>query len=84
MEEIELYYLPGCPYCQKVEDKLEDLDVDYVKNEVPSSHSKRDKVEELSDQTAVPVINDENNDVEGMNESSDIVEYLEEEYGGEQ
>lgn len=80
MEEIELYYLPGCPYCKKVEDKLEDMELDYVKHEVPSSHSKRDTVEDLSGQTSVPVINDENNDVEGMNESSDIVEYLENEY----
>ena len=84
MEKIELYYLPGCPYCQKVENKLNDLDVDYVKNKVPSSHSKRDKVEDLSDQTGVPIINDANNDVEGMNESSDIVEYLESEYGDEE
>lgn len=81
MEKIELYYLPGCPYCKKVEDKLEDMELDYIKHEVPSSHSERDKVEDLSGQTSVPVINDENNDVEGMNESSDIVEYLENEYG---
>ena len=48
---------------------------------VPSSHSERDEVEAVSGQTGVPVLVDEENDVEGMAESDDIVEYLEENYG---
>ena len=81
MANITLYELPGCPYCAKVTDKLEDLDVDYDSVEVPGDHSERTEVEEVSGQTGVPVIVDEENGVEGMPESDDIVEYLEENYG---
>ncbi len=78
---LELYKLPGCPYCAKVETKLDELDLDYVEHEVPSSHSQRDEVEEVSGQTGVPVLVDTDHGIEGMPESDDIVEYLEETYG---
>lgn len=80
MQDITIYVLDGCPYCKKVLDVLDDMELPYETIGVPSSHEKRDKVEEVSGQTAVPVITDPNNDVEGMNESDDIVEYLEENY----
>lgn len=80
MDSLTLYKLDGCPYCQKVIDKLEELDIKYDSISVPE-HSERDSVKEVSGQTSVPVISDPNNDIEGMNESSDIVEYLEDEYG---
>lgn len=78
---IELYKLPGCPYCAKVERKLDELDLEYVEHEVPSAHSERTEVEALSGQTGVPVIVDEDHGVDAMNESDDIVDYLEETYG---
>lgn len=78
---ITLYTLPGCPFCSKVESKLEELELEYDAVEVPPSHDQRTRVEEISGQTEVPVIVDEEHDVEGMNESADIVEYLEETYG---
>ena len=78
---VELYKLPGCPYCAKVERKLDELDLEYVEHEVPSAHGQRTEVEELSGQTGVPVIVDEAHDVDAMNESDDIVAYLEETYG---
>ena len=78
---IELYKLPGCPYCAKVERKLDELDLEYVEHEVPSAHSERTEVEALSGQTGVPVIVDEEHGVDAMNESDDIVDYLEETYG---
>jgi glutaredoxin 3 len=81
MKEIQLYYLDGCPYCKKVEDKLESMDIPFEKISVPSDHNKRSEVKKVSDQTSVPVISDPNNEVKGMNESSDIVSYLESEYG---
>jgi glutathione S-transferase len=81
MANITLYELPGCPYCAKVVDKLEELDVAYDSVEVPSAHAEREEVESVSGQTGVPVIVDEANDVEGMPESDDIVYYLEENYG---
>ena len=81
MADITMYELPGCPYCAKVRSKLDDLDLEYDVIEVPRSHDERTEVEKVSGQTGVPVITDEENDVEGMNESDDIVEYLEETYG---
>ena len=78
---LELYKLPGCPYCAKVETKLDELGLDYVEHEVPSSHSERDEVEAISGQTGVPVLVDTDNGVEGMAESDDIVAYLDEHYG---
>ena len=84
MANLELYELEGCPYCAKVVSKLEELDLDYESHMVPSARSERDEVEEVSGQTSVPVLVDEENGVEAMSESDDIVEYLEEQYGDEQ
>jgi glutathione S-transferase len=81
MSNITLYELEGCPYCAKVIDKLNELDLEYDSVMVPSSHDARDEVEEVSGQTGVPVLVDEDNGVDAMPESDDIVEYLEETYG---
>ena len=81
MAQIEVYTLPGCPYCRKVKKKLNSLDLAYEEHRVPARHSKRTTVEELSGQTGVPVLVDEEHGVDGMNESDDIVAYLEETYG---
>jgi glutaredoxin 3 len=80
MPDLELYELSGCPYCAKVKQKLDELGLEYTSHEVPSSHSKRDEVEAISGQTGVPVLVDNDNGIEGMPESDDIVEYLEETY----
>ena len=80
MANITLYELPGCPYCAKVIDTLDELDVEYDSIEVPRNHDERTEVEAVSGQTGVPVIVDEEHGVDGMNESDDIVEYLEETY----
>ncbi|EMA51336.1 glutaredoxin [Halococcus morrhuae DSM 1307] len=81
MSNRELYELDGCPYCAKVKDKLADLDLDYESHMVPSSHDERTEVEEVSGQTGVPVLVDPEHDVDGMSESDDIVDYLDETYG---
>jgi len=81
MSELVLYNLPGCPYCAKVKDTLAELDLDYEQIDVPSAHSERTEVEEVSGQTGVPVLVDEANGIDGMPESDDIVEYLEKQYG---
>ncbi|EMA42446.1 glutathione S-transferase N-terminal domain-containing protein [Halococcus saccharolyticus] len=81
MSNLELYELEGCPYCAKVKDKLADLDLEYDSHMVPSSHSERTEVEEVSGQTGVPVLVDHEHGVDGMSESDDIVAYLDETYG---
>jgi glutaredoxin 3 len=81
MANITLYELEGCPYCAKVVNKLQELGLEYDSVMVPSSHDQRDEVQEVSGQTGVPVLVDGEHGVEGMPESDDIVEYLEETYG---
>lgn len=81
MANITLYELPGCPYCAKVINKLDELGLEYDSIEVPRSHSARTEVKEVSGQTGVPVIVDEEHGVDGMPESDDIVAYLEKTYG---
>ena len=81
MANITLYELPGCPYCAKVTNKLDELGLEYDSIEVPRSHDERTEVEEVSGQTGVPVITDAEHDVHGMAESDDIVAFLEETYG---
>jgi len=80
MTNLELYELDGCPYCQKVKEKLDELDLEYESHMVASSHSERDEVQQVSGQTGVPVLVDNEHGIEGMPESDDIVEYLEETY----
>ena len=81
MANLTLYELDGCPYCAKVTSKLDELGLEYDSITVPSAHSERTEVEAVSGQTGVPVLVDEEHDVEGMPESDDIVAYLEETYG---
>jgi glutathione S-transferase len=81
MTDLTLYELEGCPYCAKVKTALDELGLEYESVMVPRSHSERTEVEEISGQTGVPVLVDEANGIEGMPESDDIVEYLEETYG---
>jgi len=81
MTTLELYELPGCPYCAKVKRVLDELDLEYVTHEVPSAHSERTEVQAVSGQTGVPVLVDADHGIEGMPESDDIVDYLRETYG---
>lgn len=78
---LELYSLSGCPYCAKVESKLEELGLEYERHEVPRPRSQRSTVQDISGQSGVPVLVDTENGVTGMPESGDIVAYLERTYG---
>ena len=80
MSNLVLYELRGCPYCAKVKRKLDELDLEYESRMVPRSHDERTEVEQVSDQTGVPVLIDEEHGVDGMPESDDIVAYLEKTY----
>lgn len=72
---IKLYQFENCPFCEKVRRKLAELNIEYEKVEVDPAN-KPQVVRELGG--TVPVI-DDNGHI--MNESGDIVEYLEEKYG---
>lgn len=72
---IKLYQYATCPFCEKVRQKLAELNVPYEKIEVDRAN----KPEAVTTTGGtVPVIDD---DGMVMNESADIVEYLEKKYG---
>jgi len=74
-----LYQLDGCPYCEKVADRLDELGVDYDSVWVEALHSKRDEVKRVSGQRAVPVLVDADRGVT-MAESDRILEFVERSY----
>jgi len=74
-----LYQLDGCPYCENVADRLDELDVDYESVWVEPLHSDRDEVKRVSGQRAVPVLVDDEAGVT-MAESDRILEYVERSY----
>jgi glutaredoxin len=73
---ITLYALDGCPYCEKVEDALDDAGIEYDVEWTEALHSKRNEVKAVSGQRGVPVIVDEDRGVT-MSESDNILEYVE-------
>jgi len=80
MSERVLYRLEGCPFCELVVDELDELGLDYNSVWTEGVHSKRNEVQAVSGQRAVPVLIDPEYGVT-MAESSNIVEYLHTTYG---
>lgn len=72
---ITLYEQEGCPYCEKVADRLSELGIDYETVWVSGRHSEREAVKAISGQRQVPVLVDEDPGVT-MPESGRIIEYL--------
>jgi glutathione S-transferase len=78
----KLYRLEGCPYCEKVVERMDELDLEYHSVWVEAMHTWRDRVKEVSGQRQVPVLVDENYGVT-MAESDLILKFLETTYAGE-
>ncbi|WP_018258348.1 glutaredoxin family protein [Halomicrobium katesii] len=76
---ITLYQLDGCPYCEAVAERLDELDIDYDSVWVEPRHSERDAVKRVSGQRGVPVLVDEDRGVT-MAESERILEFVERSY----
>ncbi len=76
---ITLYELDGCPYCEKVADRLDELGVDYETIWTEALHSERDEVKRVSGQRGVPVLVDDERGVT-MPESDRILEFVEKTY----
>lgn len=77
-----LYRLEGCPFCELVVDRLDDLGLEYESIWVEGRHSNRDEVRRVSGQRVVPVLVDDEYGVT-MAESGRILEFLEATYAGE-
>lgn len=78
---ITLYRLHGCPYCERVVERLDEYDVEYRSLFIAGEKSRRDVVAREAGTRAVPVLVDERRGVT-MPESGRIVEYLDRTYGG--
>ena len=76
---LTLYRLEGCPFCELVVDKLDDLDLDFESVWVEGLHSRRNEVKEVSGQRVVPVLIDESHGIT-MAESDRIIDFLETTY----
>lgn len=74
-----LYQLDGCPFCEKVTDRLDELELDYETVWVEALHSDRNEVKEVSGQRGVPVLVDDDYGVT-MAESDRILEFLNRSY----
>jgi len=72
-----LHQFQSCPFCRKVRKKLAELDLDYETREVPRNKAQRTTIKELSGQIKVPVLEDGD---QVIHDSTDIINYLEEEY----
>jgi len=75
---IILYQADWCGYCARVRAKLSELQLDYMKVDVPAPHAERSVVREVSGQTSIPVMVD--GDVV-LTDDDDIIPYLEKAYG---
>lgn len=78
---LELYQFEGCPYCGKVRQALNDLELDYICRTVPKGSKKRELIlKQVGGKEQVPFLVDHDRGV-AMYESDDIVNYLQENYG---
>ncbi len=80
-DEITLYRLQACPFCERVVRVLDEHDVAYESRFVEPMHSDRDAVARLTGKRTVPAIRDPTTGVT-MSESANIVDYVEATYGG--
>lgn len=76
MGDITLYELDDCPFCEKVADRLDEIEVEYESVWTDPLHSDRDEVKHVSGQRGVPVLVDDQRGVT-MAESENILEYVE-------
>lgn len=76
---LTLYRLEGCPFCEFVVDRLNELELGFESVWVEGLHSKRNEVKHVSGQRAVPVLIDTKHGVT-MAESQRILEYLDTTY----
>ncbi|MFW6008053.1 MAG: glutaredoxin family protein [archaeon] len=75
--ELELYYFPSCPYCQKVLRYLDENSIEVVKRNIKKDEKADKKLVEVGGKRQVPClfINDE-----PLYESEDIINWFQNNY----
>jgi glutaredoxin 3 len=71
--KLTLYFLPGCPFCQKVLDFIAENHLSIEKKNISESDEIRDQLIALGGKSQVPclIIDDQ-----ALYESQDIIEWL--------
>ncbi len=80
--DVVLYRLQACPFCERVVRKLNEYGVDYDSRFVRPMHSYRNVVKRVANTRLVPVLVEAESGVV-IAESDNIVQYLDDRYGGE-
>ncbi|MBT4936077.1 glutaredoxin [Candidatus Woesearchaeota archaeon] len=76
MATIKLYQFEQCPYCAKVRAKLDELEIEYEKVNVP--HDREDPIrKELLNKSGVHTVPVLEIDGKFIGESDEIIEYVE-------
>lgn len=73
---IRLHFMEGCPYCIKVQDKLDELKLEYEIVDAVEDNFKT--VIQIAEYDMVPVLEDGNRVIQ---DSPKIIRYLEATYG---
>lgn len=73
---LKLHYLEGCPYCIRVQDKLDELKLPYKL--INAEEDDFDTVMKIADIDMVPVLEDGKRVIQ---ESKKIINYLDKTYG---
>ncbi len=80
---IELYQKENCPFCKKVREALNELELDFVCRISREGTYQREVMMKLGGKAMVPFLVDQSNSIM-MYESDDIIEYLKDNYGMEE
>ena len=76
---LTLYYKPSCPFCQRVLQMAENFNVEFDLKDISEDEALAAELVEKGGQRQVPYLVDTEKNV-AMYESSDIIEYLRENY----
>lgn len=76
---LTLYYKPSCPFCQRVLQMADNLQVELELKDVSESEAALAELLEIGGERQVPFLVDSEKNT-SMYESSDIIEYIREHY----
>ena len=76
---LTLYYQPTCPFCQRVLQITDNLNIELDLQDISDDDTVRDALIEIGGKKQVPFLVDSEKSV-SMYESSDIIEYLRDNY----
>lgn len=73
MKQLDLYVIPGCPYCRKVLDFLHANDISYNEIDIYADDAAKAHLKEVGGKVQCPCLFV---DGQPMYESQDIIDYL--------